>query len=148
MSLAPSLTPLCLRTLLTAVASCRIQIKMQDRLDLYVAFATAIIVALITGSIYFKLPTSSNGAFTRGGVIFMAVLFNAFSAFAELPTQMLGRQIIWRQKTYRFYRPAAHSIASTLADAPLNVVKIMLFTIILYFMSGLVLDAGAFFIVS
>lgn len=76
----------------------------------------------------------------------VAILFNAFTAFAELPTQMLGRQIIHRQGTYRFYRPAAHSVASTVADAPLNIIKIFIFTVIIYFMSGLALNAGAFFV--
>lgn len=56
----------------------QVQLKMQDRFDLVVSFATAIIVALICGSVYLQLPQTSAGAFTRGGVIFIAILFNSF----------------------------------------------------------------------
>lgn len=81
------------------------QLRAMDRLDLIVSFSTTIIVALISGSVYFKLPETSQGAFTRGGVIFIALLFNSFQAFNELPTQMLGRAIIWKHRGFGFYRP-------------------------------------------
>lgn len=51
---------------------------MQDRFDLVVSFVTSIVVALIVGSVYLQLPQTSAGAFTRGGVIFIAILFNSF----------------------------------------------------------------------
>lgn len=43
------------------------------------------------------------------------------------------------------YRPAALTLASTLADAPLNSAKILMFCIVIYFLTGLSQSAGAFF---
>ncbi|KAK4699639.1 hypothetical protein P7C70_g6621, partial [Phenoliferia sp. Uapishka_3] len=120
----------------------QLQIKLQNKLELYVSFAT---VALISGSVYLKLPQSSAGAFTRGGVIFISILFNAFQAFNELPTQMMGRAIMWKHQRFAFYPPAALSLAATLADAPISCLQILIFSIIIYFMAGLASGAGAFF---
>lgn len=57
---------------------------------------------------------------------------------------MTGRAILRRQGGYGFYRPAAFSLASTLADIPINSLQILAFGIIIYFMSGLVYTGGAF----
>jgi ATP-binding cassette subfamily G (WHITE) protein 2 (SNQ2) len=62
---------------------------MQDKLGLFTSFFTALSISLIAGSLYYPLPQSAAGAFTRGGVIFISILFNSFQAFNELPTQML-----------------------------------------------------------
>jgi ATP-binding cassette subfamily G (WHITE) protein 2 (SNQ2) len=105
----------------------------------------SIAIAFIAGSCFYDLPETSSGAFTRGGVLFIAMLFNALNAFSELPTQMQGRPIMYKQVQYRFYRPGALSIAQTLADLPMNALKIMIFDIIIYFLSGLARTAGAFF---
>lgn len=61
----------------------------QDRLGLIVLFGTSIIISIIVGSCYFKLPQTAAGAFTRGGVLFLALLFPSFTAFSQLPTQMM-----------------------------------------------------------
>ncbi|GAA5991262.1 hypothetical protein JCM10908_003228 [Rhodotorula pacifica] len=121
------------------------QLKAQDRTDMIVSWTTSIVVALITGSVYFLLPQTAAGGFTRGGLIFMALLFNAFQAFNELPTQMMGRVIFSRHRRYGFYRPSAVTLAMTLADLPNNASQILVFSIMTYFMGGLARTAGAFF---
>lgn len=47
------------------------QLKAQDRVDLIVSWTTTIVIALITGAVYFKMPETAAGAFTRGGLIFI-----------------------------------------------------------------------------
>lgn len=39
---------------------------------------SAISLSIITGSVFFRLPVTSEGAFTREGVLFVAMLFNVF----------------------------------------------------------------------
>jgi ABC-type multidrug transport system permease subunit len=58
---------------------------------------------------------------------------------------MLGRPILYRQAGYRFFRPAAFAVAAVLSDIPYNLISIVLFSVILYFMGGLYASAGAFF---
>ena len=62
-----------------------------------------------------------------------------------MPMQMLGRPIIKKQTGYSLYRPAAIAIANTLADMPFSAVRILIYNIIIYFMTGLDRSAGGFF---
>ncbi|KAH9815156.1 pleiotropic drug resistance ABC transporter [Melampsora americana] len=144
---APKRSPqtVSLLTQLRALIIREIQLKLQDRLALACSWASTVILAIVVGSIFLNLPTTSAGAFTRGGVIFLGLLFNVFVSFAELPAQMLGRPIVWRQTSFCFYTPGASALANTLADIPFSAPRVLVFSIILYFMAGLVSNAGAFF---
>jgi ABC-type multidrug transport system ATPase subunit len=121
-------------------------LKFQDRFSIYSGYFTAIAISLIVGSVFYQLPLTSAGVFTRGGILFLGLLFNALTSFSELPTQMMGRPILFRQVGYRFYRPAAYAVAAVLSDIPYNSSNIFIFCIVLYFMGGLYSSAGAFFI--
>ncbi|KAF8167550.1 pleiotropic drug resistance ABC transporter [Crassisporium funariophilum] len=121
------------------------QQKMQDKFQLYTSFALTLILALVIGAAYFDQPLTSAGAFTRGSVIFAALLTTCLDAFGEMPTQMVGRPILRKQTNYSLYRPSAIAVANTLADVPFSAVRILLYNIIVYFLSGLHRSAGAFF---
>ncbi|SJX65131.1 probable SNQ2-ABC transporter involved in multidrug resistance [Sporisorium reilianum f. sp. reilianum] len=123
----------------------QMQMILGNKFDIFVSFATTIAIALIVGGIFLNLPDTAAGGFTRGSVLFIGLLFNALTAFNELPTQMGGRPVLFKQMNYAFYRPAALSLAQTFADIPLSISRIILFSIILYFMAGLRRTAGAFF---
>ena len=59
-------------------------IKWQDKFSLVVSWATSILVAILLGTVWLDLPKDASGAFTRGGLLFISLLFNAFQAFGEL----------------------------------------------------------------
>ncbi|OCF78442.1 ATP-binding cassette transporter [Kwoniella mangroviensis CBS 8886] len=127
------------------IAKRQLMLKFQDKFGIYTGYSTSIIIALIVGSVYFRLPETASGAFTRGGLLFLGLLFNALTSFSELPSQMMGRSVLYRQNEYRFYRPAAFALAAVGADVPYSASNIFVFSIILYFMGGLYSSAGAFF---
>ncbi|KAI9650107.1 ATP-binding cassette transporter snq2 [Ciborinia camelliae] len=120
-------------------------IKWQDKFSLVVSWITSITVAVVLGTVWLNLPTTSAGAFTRGGLLFISLLFNAFQAFSELASTMLGRPIVNKHRAYTFHRPSALWIAQIIVDTAFAASQILLFSIIVYFMCGLVRDAGAFF---
>lgn len=120
-------------------------LKWQDQFSLVVSWITSIVIAIVIGTVWLQIPTNSAGAFTRGGVLFIALLFNCFQAFGELASTMLGRQIVNKHRAYTFHRPSALWIAQILVDIAFASVQILVFSIMVYFMCGLVLDAGAFF---
>lgn len=72
-------------------------------------------------------------------------ILNALDAFGEMPTQMITRPIFLKQTSYKLFRPAALSIANTVADVPFSFVRVFIFMVILYFMSGLDRNGSAFF---
>jgi len=75
----------------------------------------------------------------------MSLLFNTFQAFSELGATMMGRPIINKHKAYTFYRPSALYIAQVGVDLVFAATQILIFSIIVYFMSDLKREPGAFF---
>ena len=94
-----------------ALAKRQFQLKKQDSFSNYTGYATAILIAIITGTVYYQLPQTAAGAFTRGGALFIAMLFNALNSFSELPSMMMGRPILYKQTNYKFYRPGAFAVS-------------------------------------
>jgi ATP-binding cassette, subfamily G (WHITE), member 2, SNQ2 len=58
---------------------------------------------------------------------------------------MLGRPIVNKHRAYTFHRPSALWIAQIVVDMAFGAAQILMFSIIVYFLCGLVRDAGAFF---
>lgn len=59
-----------------------------------------------------------------------AVVLNCLDAFVEMPLQMLGRPILYKQTDFKFFRPSALPLANTLADIPFSFSRILMFNII------------------
>ena len=121
-------------------------LKWQDKSSLVVSWVTAIITAIMVGTVWLDLPVTSAGAFTRGGVLYIALFFNASQAFSELISTMTGRPIVNKHRAYTFHHPSALWIAQLIVDLAFSAVQIMVFSIMVYFMCHLVREAGAFFI--
>lgn len=120
-------------------------LKLQDRFNLTLSWFRSIIIAIVLGTLYLDLGKTSASAFSKGGLLFIALLFNAFQAFSELAGTMLGRSIVNKHKAYAFHRPSALWIGQIIVDQAFAASEIMVFSIIVYFMTNLARDAGAFF---
>ncbi|KAF4573417.1 hypothetical protein EYR36_007932 [Pleurotus pulmonarius] len=120
------------------------QQRMQDKFQLYTSLSLSTLLALVIGGAYFNQPLSSNGAFTRGSVIFIALLVTCLDAFGEIPMAMLGRPILRKQTSYSMYRPAVVPVANLFSDVPFSAVRVFLFNIVVYFMCNLDRNGGAF----
>ncbi|KAF9209762.1 hypothetical protein BGZ49_001404 [Haplosporangium sp. Z 27] len=121
------------------------QLTRGDMTSVVSRYASNVIKAIVVGSVFLKLKTDASGAFTRGGVLFFALLFNALISQAELPMAMQGRPILYKHKKFAMYRPSAFAIAQICVDIPLIIVQVVLFSVVLYFMAGLQHEAGKWF---
>ncbi|KAF2494821.1 hypothetical protein BU16DRAFT_48838 [Lophium mytilinum] len=117
-----------------------------DRQSLIGKWGGILFQALIVGSLFYNLPKTVAGAFTRGGVMFFMLLFNALLALAELTAAFESRPILLKHKSFSFYRPAAFAIAQTVVDVPLVLVQVFIFDVVVYFMANLQRTASQFFI--
>lgn len=117
-----------------------------DKTSLYTKFFIVISNALIVSSLFYGESSGTSGAFARGGVLFFSVLFLGWLQMTELMPAVSGRTMIKRHKDYAFYRPSAVSIARVVVDLPFIATMVSVFGIITYFLSGLDVDAGKFFI--
>ncbi|EGW30589.1 ATP dependent transporter multidrug resistance [Spathaspora passalidarum NRRL Y-27907] len=106
----------------------------------------AVAQAFIIGSLYYNTPDDVSGAFSRGGVIFFAVLYMSLMGLAEISASFGARPILMKHKNYTLYHPSADALGNFIISIPLSILINTMFVIILYFLSNLARDAGKFFI--
>lgn len=117
-----------------------------DKTSLYTKLFIIISMGLIVGSLFYGQPLNTEGAFSRGGAIFFSILFLGWLQLAELMKAVTGRATVARHKEYAFYRPSAVTIARVVMDVPVILVMVIIFGIIMYFMTNLDLDVSKFWI--
>lgn len=105
----------------------------------------ALAQSLIVGSLYYMTPNDASGAFSRGGVIFFSVLYLSLMSLAEISNSFGARPIMMKQQNYSLYHPFAFSVAEALSFMPVSLLISVVFTIVLYFLSNLKVDPGAYF---
>ncbi|KAK2591158.1 Multidrug resistance protein [Conoideocrella luteorostrata] len=104
-----------------------------------------VILGLIIGSVFYNLDDTSASFFQRGALIFFACLMNAFSSALEILTLYAQRPIVEKHSRYALYHPSAEAIASMLCDLPYKISNSIVFNLILYFITNLRREPGAFF---
>ena len=117
-----------------------------DKTTLYTKFFIILSCALIIGSLFYGQPTTTAGAFSRGGSAFISILFLGWLQLSELMKAVSGREVISRHKEYAFYRPSAVALARVLTDFPMLLAQAVLFSIVFYFIIGFLYEPGNFFI--
>ncbi|KAL4955523.1 ABC-2 type transporter-domain-containing protein [Aspergillus filifer] len=122
------------------------QIMYGDKPTLFGKWAILTFQALIIGSLFYNLQPNSGGTFTRGGVMFFVLLFNALLALSELTDVFTHRPVMLKHKSFSFYRPSAYAIAQVVCDVPIIFVQVTLFELIVYFMANLQRTPSQFFI--
>ncbi|KAL9131178.1 MAG: hypothetical protein Q9217_000831 [Psora testacea] len=130
----------------TACTHRQFLVMFGDQLSLGGKWGGILFQALIVGSLFYNMPTTAAGVFPRGGVLFFMLLFNALLALAELTAAFSSRPILLKHKSFSFYRPAAYAIAQTVVDIPLVLVQVLIFDLVVYFMSNLSRTPSQFFI--
>ncbi|KXH37611.1 ABC-2 type transporter [Colletotrichum salicis] len=105
-----------------------------------------IILALIIGSVFYGTPDATSGFYSKGSVLFQAILMNALTAISEINSLYDQRPIVEKHASYAFYHPSAEAIAGIVADIPIKFVTATCFNLILYFLAGLRREPGQFFL--
>ncbi|KAJ3579017.1 hypothetical protein NPX13_g1549 [Xylaria arbuscula] len=123
----------------------QLEVIWGDRWSMTLKFASNVIVALLSGSLFYNLAPTSASTFDRAGAIYWPLLYLGLNCLSEVTASFMGRPIFSRHKLFGFARPAAQAIACTIADIPFTLIGVSLFEIIYYFLAGFTLDGGKFF---
>jgi ABC-type multidrug transport system permease subunit len=132
-------------TQVRACVSRQYQILLGDKATFSIKQISTLVQALITGSLFYNAPNTSAGLFVKSGACFFAVLFNALMAMSEVTDSFTGRPVLLKHKSFALFHPAAFCIAQIAADIPVILFQVSIFSLVLYFMTGLTSSAGAFF---
>ncbi|KAI9904474.1 hypothetical protein N3K66_001003 [Trichothecium roseum] len=119
---------------------------LSDTTSLYTKFFVILANAFIIGSLFYGQPSDTTGAFSRGGTVFLSIIFLGWLQLSELMKAVSGRDVVNRHKEYAFYRPSAVSLARAVLDFPFIAAQVCLFGVIMYFLSSLDVDAGKFWV--
>ncbi|KAL8941518.1 MAG: hypothetical protein Q9216_002200 [Gyalolechia sp. 2 TL-2023] len=104
------------------------------------------VIAMIIGSVFYNIPADTGSFYSRGVLLFFAILLNAFSSFLEILTIYAQRPIVEKQSKYAFYHPSSEAIASMVCDLPNKILTSIFFNVTLYFMTHLRRTPSAFFV--
>ncbi|KAL4976417.1 ABC-2 type transporter-domain-containing protein [Aspergillus desertorum] len=105
-----------------------------------------IVIALITGSVFYGSPNTTAGFQSKGATLFYAVLLNALTAMSEITGLYAQRPIVEKHASYAFYHPATEAIAGVVSDVPVKFLLAVAFNIVMYFLSNLRREPAQFFI--
>ena len=103
----------------------------------YIKTGSTIINALLVGSMFYAQPTTTAGAFSRGGFVFYSAVLLGWIQLAELEEAVQGRNIINRQKRFAFVKPSAVSLARVFVDLFVVLLQAFFYSIIAYFLAGM-----------
>ncbi|RLN50507.1 hypothetical protein BBJ28_00017468 [Nothophytophthora sp. Chile5] len=97
-----------------------------------------VFMALLFGIVFVDAQYESYTGLNSGvGMVFMAVVFNAFVAFESiLPLACAERAAFYRERASQTYNAFWHFVGSTLAELPYCFVSSLLFTLVFYPMVG------------
>ncbi|KAI0043049.1 hypothetical protein FA95DRAFT_1631947 [Auriscalpium vulgare] len=129
-----------------AVALRRIQIIKGNLATEIIQMMTFVLQAIINGTVFYNLKESTSEYFSRGGVLFFALLFAALSSMAEIPALFGQRPIVIRHAKAAMYHPFIEATALTVVDIPITFITIMIFSVVLYLLVHLQRTASQFFI--
>lgn len=81
-----------------------------------------------------------------GLVFFISVFWGFFPVFTAIFTFPQERAMLSKERAADMYRLSAYFLARTSSDIPLDLILPVLFLVVVYFMAGLRLTAGSFFL--
>ncbi|KAF4957807.1 hypothetical protein FSARC_11183 [Fusarium sarcochroum] len=117
-----------------------------DKLTTVSTVMVQIVLSVVIGSIFYNTPHTSSAFFSRGAVLFFAVLMNALITINEIVQLYSQKPIVEKQARYAFVHPFTEALASILIELPVKLFRCSVFSIILYFMANLRREPAAFFI--
>ena len=101
--------------------------------------------ALIVGSLFYNQAQDTSSLNSRSALLFFAVLLNAFASALEILILFSQRPIVEKHTRYALYHPSAEAFASILTDMPTKILSAIAFNLVLYFLTNLRREPGAFF---
>ncbi|KAF6261001.1 ATP-binding cassette transporter [Scenedesmus sp. NREL 46B-D3] len=125
-------------------------ILMQRNWFLY-AFKTAqvLFLGVLTGTLFLKgqvdTTTVANATLLLG-LLFFSIVQLMFSSFTEMPLLLMSLPVFFRQRSLAMFPAWAYCLPTTILRIPVSLVESLLWSCIVYWLTGLAPDAGRFFV--
>ncbi|KAJ7512027.1 ABC-2 type transporter-domain-containing protein [Mycena galericulata] len=117
-----------------------------DLTNFYVTVFGNFGMTLLISSVFYNLKDDTASFYSRGALLFYAVLINAFASSLEIFTLYAQRPIVEKHNAYALYHPFAEAVSSMICDLPAKMLTATVVNLTFYFMTNLRREPGAFFI--
>ncbi|KAJ7176335.1 ABC-2 type transporter-domain-containing protein [Mycena crocata] len=117
-----------------------------DLTTFYTTVFGTFVLSLLISSVFYNLDGSTGSFFSRGSLLFFAILINAFSSALEIFTLYAQRPIVEKHNAYALYHPFAEAVSSIICDLPSKFLTATFVNLTLYFMTNLRREPSAFFV--
>ncbi|KAJ7627633.1 ABC-2 type transporter-domain-containing protein [Mycena polygramma] len=117
-----------------------------DLSTFYITVFGNFVMTLIISSVFYNLKDSTSSFYSRGALLFYAVLINAFASALEIFTLYGQRPIVEKHTAYALYHPFAEAISSMICDIPAKIITGTVVCLTFYFMTNLRREPAAFFV--
>jgi len=112
-------------------------IFFRNRRAVIVRLLRSLIIGLLIGSLFWDMDTTQLGGNNRISLVFFCITFTAMGSIASLPQVSEERRIFYHQRAAHFYRTIAHFIASLVMDIPLSFLEGIIFSSLVFWMTGM-----------
>lgn len=85
-------------TQIKAATTRQYQLMWNDKTSIVIKQGSSVVQSIILGSLFYMLPHTTAGIFTRGGTLFFCLLFNALLGMGEVTASFDGRSILGKHK--------------------------------------------------
>ncbi|CCW65175.1 unnamed protein product [Phytomonas sp. EM1] len=125
----------------------RVKEIMRDRLFIISLGMQELFFSIIVGLIFLHIGKDIESIQDRTGLLFMVVVNRAFSSvFTILNSFYKVRPVFMREQNAGAYSPLVYFVGTMTAQSPPMIFFCLLECIIIYFLAGLYISAGAFFL--
>lgn len=113
----------------------------RDRVLTLTRLTMHLLIALIVGTIYFKVGQDATYILDNFNLLFFNLMFLMFSAFsATLTSFPLELPVLMREHFNRWYKLRSFYLANKFADIPVQFIATCIYTCIVYFMSDQIVE--------
>lgn len=95
------------------------------------------VMGLLLGSLFWQMDNDLKGANNRISLLFFCITFTSMGSIASIPQVCEERRIFYHQRASHFYQTMAYFVSATFVDFPLSIVESLIFTGLVFWMSGM-----------
>lgn len=115
---------------------------IRDEATVKSQFGAILLMAILVGSLYLRIERDQSGSTNRVSLMFLTLVFIFYTASYKMNLLVAARPSFSREKTSNTYQPFVYYMTQMFSDAVIFIPRAILFTIIVYFMTGLNLEGG------
>ncbi|KJE96294.1 ATP-binding cassette transporter sub-family G member 2c [Capsaspora owczarzaki ATCC 30864] len=119
--------------------------KCRDKYYLSARFLRIVFLNIVLGTLFSNQPHTSAGVYNMVSILQFSVQVFAFGALAFIGFSLMSRPFFLRERHAATYQVSSWYWANVISDMPFNLLQVLLWSVVLYWSTGLKSTAGAFF---